>query len=1475
MPAISKIRFCNVSYENGGKRYNDQLFHFDGQNSAILLENGGGKTVFIQTVLQCIIPHVPMAERKIKDTLFLDQGPAHIAIEWILNEQPRRYGLTCVTLYIENNQLNSLKYTYEYSGSDEETIEELPFKTEISTGVFRPATKGEIGEYYQRMARNNPFANAFATIQDYNKHIENQFKIIPSEWKKVAVINSGEGNVDEFFNRCKTTEQLLNNLLIPVIEEAIEGENTAEFAKTFEKQREHFKKNRILHDKIEQAKGVKEEIDAYVDLYKKYDIVKSKVQKIKERAVSVYAFLEQSVSDMEKETVELEGLKERIKDDEKMLNVQKISYQVYQAEAKINDQQLALKTIEDRLQTLEIRRFETGRRRQNIQITKAEKVIKEIEDDISRLNQELALEELTLPPDDLQLKLDELKTNIKGYYSFELESIRLEIERKHQEENKLVSEQRQLKNELDLCVIKEATLKENVLKKEIHCEALELQLNTFYDQLFDAEIGCIVDVAVDEWKQEKQIAFDKSQQILLQQKEIDFELSMTEDELSKHSNVLSRDEQRLTLLQKEKSLVMDRGSALYDKLQQQGFSFNKKELIYTKEESIRALLAEKIDFVEKRQDELQAKEIDLVSRYIFKDLIHPSMLSFYEHLKQEVEFIVLGQTYLDQLMVSLDKSASELIDLYPFFTMTFVTNRKDKSIIVEYLNRHAQEMHTPIFVMTMEEINIILKREDLKREEDSIDDGTEFESMFSLLDQCYVPLQWEDSAFAASILQDLEDDREAVTEERNSINKKWILLHDLQQEINRFFTEFSYSNFLSLQEQISELEKGIQQSKTKVEELQNSIDAKVSQKNEFQKLYDDIVASIVDFETKLVIGEQYLYIQQEYRAGRLLEETFREELSDQHQIRKDIEYQLQVVTEDIKKIQFTTSEFKYEERKIKELPLYKEVESLDAFCVNVDIQVLINEKESLERRLIGLSSTREALILKIKDQSKLLSHYKEQLYRFQKEAEFPIEVVEKYYDHEEDVLFDQFVSIKKELKQFDHEKQQLEKERYAYETERKLLMSELSKANSNLFDFECDVKYIPTKLTVFEGTLRDTKRKIEKEEKEYREKRRVIEEQLTQMKIKDATYNFSAFEASQLGKQDKLQLEQHRENYLLILFRELQEGHHSLQLSKEAVQNKRQEVIEYCRSKVEDYRLKEAVTNGLSDKKELKDLLLYQERMTEIIHKTIQLANDDKRESDHELQTFLNHLLTYTKTVVGEFHALQLKTLIEFDSVQRQIFIFDIPEFIEEAAKDALRLYVDQMITLFEEEKGKDEELIRQLIEERLSVKNLLPVVLLQQPIKVKCRKVTNDLQINKAPMSWEYSNKWSGGEKWSKNMTLFLGILNYLAEKKQHLSTQHRKNRTVILDNPFGKASSKHVLDPVFYIAEKLGFQIIALTAHAEGQFISDYFPVVYSLRLRGTDQVNKLLMTSERVLNYTYLKEKAPASVARLQDATQMQLF
>ena len=276
-------------YEGGNKRYNDDIFLFDSHNGAILLENGGGKTVFIQTAIQAILPNAELAERKMKDTLSLESSSAHIAIEWIINEKPRRYGLTAVTLFLVEKAVRSYRYTYEYEEGDKHRIENLPFVRPSAEGKVRPASREEMNDYYTTMKSSHPLkASTFETVKSYHQYLEERFKIIASEWKKIAVINSSEGGVESFFDGCKTTSQLVDQLLIPTVEEAIAGKGSADFVQTFEKQREHFKAHKRLRRVIEENKQVEKQIERYVASFKQLDGVEKQLEAQKVNAKALY-----------------------------------------------------------------------------------------------------------------------------------------------------------------------------------------------------------------------------------------------------------------------------------------------------------------------------------------------------------------------------------------------------------------------------------------------------------------------------------------------------------------------------------------------------------------------------------------------------------------------------------------------------------------------------------------------------------------------------------------------------------------------------------------------------------------------------------------------------------------------------------------------------------------------------------------------------------------------------------------------------------------------------------------------------------------------------------------------------------------------------------------------------------------------------------------------------------------------------------
>ncbi|MDQ7788754.1 MAG: hypothetical protein RDU41_01725, partial [Clostridia bacterium] len=182
---------------------------------------------------------------------------------------------------------------------------------------------------------------------------------------------------------------------------------------------------------------------------------------------------------------------------------------------------------------------------------------------------------------------------------------------------------------------------------------------------------------------------------------------------------------------------------------------------------------------------------------------------------------------------------------------------------------------------------------------------------------------------------------------------------------------------------------------------------------------------------------------------------------------------------------------------------------------------------------------------------------------------------------------------------------------------------------------------------------------------------------------------------------------------------------------------------------------------------------------------------------------------------------------------------------------------------------------IKKQLESWLHPKQLFQVIDSGQEIKIRCRKVTSDTQVSATFTDWPRTEKWSGGEKWSKNMTLFLGILNYLAEKRRHIRREKQNHRVVILDNPFGKASSDHVLGPVFFVAKQLGFQLIALTAHAEGKFLRDHFPILYSCRLRPTPDPSISVMTKEKEISRAFFQDTDPFIMERLGEMEQLTLL
>ncbi|HHY05345.1 MAG TPA: hypothetical protein GX534_09225 [Thermoanaerobacterales bacterium] len=392
-----------------------------------------------------------------------------------------------------------------------------------------------------------------------------------------------------------------------------------------------------------------------------------------------------------------------------------------------------------------------------------------------------------------------------------------------------------------------------------------------------------------------------------------------------------------------------------------------------------------------------------------------------------------------------------------------------------------------------------------------------------------------------------------------------------------------------------------------------------------------------------------------------------------------------------------------------------------------------------------------------------------------------------------------------------------------------------------------------------------------------------IENNIHNLDIKNGKYEFllEGIEGTILSANVKQTLPYNRKKIISEIVDELEYITETLENHRAKIDMERNQFIQLLDSNVKDIRLREMAISGIKNKRAFEEVLEWQKNMNKTLNRVIRIHEKNMMEHDKELSQFIQYLYTYLSTLADEMRTIPKNTKVKIDNNWKEIFQIQVPSWDEEEGKAEIRKHVDWMISKLESDEFLDDDgredlgKIKKAIQKWLESKQLLNIIMAGKDIKVKCRKVTNDGKISNMYYSWESSNQWSGGEKWSKNMALFLGILNYVAEKKQHILPNQKRHRTVIMDNPFGKASSDHVLSPVFFIAEQLGFQFIALTAHGEGRFIRDYFPIVYSCKLRPAVGGDTSILTKEKSINYAFFKDNDPMVIERIGEREQMSIF
>ena len=1468
MATIHKIRLTNIVYEEGSKRFNDEIFTFKGNNSAIVLENGGGKTVFIHTVLQAVLPHTHLGERKIKETLRLENGPAHIGIEWLIHEHPRRYATTVVSLFMYDNRLHSLKYTYDYGPSDENRLENIPF-VKGEGKEKRPARRAELAEYFNMMKNKSMNARTFDTNKAFHEHIEKAYHIVKNEWDSIVKINRDEGGIEQFFDDCKTTNDLFNRLLIPTVEDSIAGYEEGRFANIFEERREGFRMYHNLQKSLREYELIEDKINQYVGQFAAFSEKESAYEMVKQRAKAFDLLLEDQAKQVAEAIAGEQSSLEIIGDQLKELAKKEASYELIRAEMFKKEleenhleKQSILEEVTNKIAEQELERASLRYAEQKANLLNAQEEKKVYE-------KELMEKDETGKSADLGDELERLDGQIHGYFMGKTEALEKKISSaKHQlqpikrEEEKILSvieakeeakselEKKELRIDVEIETKKEAIEKikgeilANPQQEDLHKEYAEwMNVNK---QLNDAVIEAhnvfhLKEKELKDVTDALQQANEHLQKLTLQKQAVEYEqrqLRQAHEETIDKLATIRPTWQGLKDLYLRQSTILNTLSDL--------------EQERTKERELK-LRQERL--AHRFNDDYQAQ-----SHFFTDPLLYEKVRSWQKDL-----FIQTGTEYVAQLA----DDERELAENYKLWPITIVTLEAHKQVYREKITALSDELQHPVMILTMEEAKEITTSMPKDR-------------------TWITPSYWQSNLSAptfASWQAEMKLKARRATEERQGADEKVEEVRACIDHVQQFFTNYPKEERETIEATIKEQERDKEETEARIKRLTTKGQQIEITLQHTEKEIRDKQDQLHGIEQRLIKAQTVFQYEGDIRAleakqseQKAAVQAYIKEIADLKHDHKRYEAEIAIIHERI-------DDNKLAIRDIQMNDLYKKVRHTRPSFTNVALDFMRSQRERLEFEIRGIEQQYSEIRVRLETANNDIRRTKQAMQDIVVENPtintkiiFPVDGKNRISRLTEAIHKGKEL-LPKLTKQAEALKEAFYNQVGAVKKQNETFNKQFP--GEKRTEFTMEVAKIAPYLAEERRKLNERKAYLDQRIQQIaREENQIIEAANELERFKEAHhFHQRNVTASILTEDEMTDFSYKRLKTVQTITKNLTASAQALTLERNKIAKAKEQFRSFCRQNISDRKLREAAMEGMETKENYDDIVTYKQDMLT----TLEIARKHARyfiaKNDRDLQTFINNIHNHLLNVTAELALIPNKTRVKTADGSKNIYHFKIPSWHEEEGKQRIREHLEWILTRLETDYYKDEfgkedtTKVRKQVETWLQTKALLQVVMKNEEMRISCRKVTNDNQVTSRLNAWERSNKWSGGEKWSKNMTLFLGLLNYVAEKKKQHNPNLKRNRAVILDNPFGKASSDHVLDPVFFIAEQLGFQIIALTAHADGKFLQDYFPIIYSLRLRKTAIDGVQVMATERKVHHAYFEDHEPEALERLEEREQLE--
>lgn len=231
MPKLRGVRIINAQFDDGRSIFEDFRMPFFGRNATYELRNGGGKSVLLMLMLQCVLPNTSLDPNHPFKDMFRggDQNrTTHILAEWELEEDiaDEKYLLTGFCAKRKSDQdeegnddgIKYFSYLHLYNEPNDFDLENIPL-------CWREKGDFVVMDYAdtRKMLREKKDHNIWIaeTRRAYLERLK-RYCLLESEWGFIKDINRQENFLKSYFREFKTSRTLVEKLLIQTIDRCLQ-----------------------------------------------------------------------------------------------------------------------------------------------------------------------------------------------------------------------------------------------------------------------------------------------------------------------------------------------------------------------------------------------------------------------------------------------------------------------------------------------------------------------------------------------------------------------------------------------------------------------------------------------------------------------------------------------------------------------------------------------------------------------------------------------------------------------------------------------------------------------------------------------------------------------------------------------------------------------------------------------------------------------------------------------------------------------------------------------------------------------------------------------------------------------------------------------------------------------------------------------------------------------------------------------------